>query len=62
MRAAIADRVRYLVLTDPMHGLLVLAGWRALSTSRGRVLYVDDLVTDPVHRGREGGEAPAGLP
>ncbi len=58
-----------LVIEGTQQGLMVLAAWdgpnrcvgtalyRVLATSRGRVLFVDDLVTDPDTRSRGIGNA-----
>ena len=45
--ASAAQRVRHLGAFEQAGRLADLASWRIMSTTRGRVLYVDDLVTDP---------------
>lgn len=49
--AAAARRVRYLGAYERNGRLVALAGSRVVASTRGRVLYVDDLVTDPSWRG-----------
>lgn len=55
LAASIADGARYLVVVDRRRRPVALAGWRTLTTSRGRILYVDDLITDPCYRGQGAG-------
>ncbi|QRP48644.1 GNAT family N-acetyltransferase [Amycolatopsis sp. FDAARGOS 1241] len=55
--ASVAQGVRYLGAFDEAGRLAGLAGWRVMSTTRGRVLYVDDLVSDPRMRRRGAGRA-----
>ncbi|MEV6898918.1 GNAT family N-acetyltransferase [Amycolatopsis sp. NPDC051372] len=42
--------LRYLIAYSPAGQPLAAAGYRTLVTSRGRVLFVDDLVTDEASR------------
>lgn len=49
--------MRYLGAFDRAGRLFGLAGWRLLATTRCRVLYVDDLVTDSARRGEGVGAA-----
>jgi len=49
--------LRYLVAYSPAGLPLAAAGYRVLVTSRGRVLFVDDLVTDETARSRGIGAA-----
>ncbi|ODU06105.1 MAG: hypothetical protein ABS81_05590 [Pseudonocardia sp. SCN 72-86] len=44
--------LRFLVAEDVDGVPTAAAGYRVLSTSRGRILYVDDLVTSEAHRSR----------
>jgi GNAT superfamily N-acetyltransferase len=49
--------VRYLGAYERAGRLAAVAGWRVMASTRGRVLYVDDLVTDPARRGMGAGGA-----
>jgi GNAT superfamily N-acetyltransferase len=55
--ASAAQRVRHLGAFEQAGRLVGLASWRIMSTTRGRVLYVDDLVTDPGMRRMGAGRA-----
>ena len=55
--AAAAREVRYLGAYERAGRLAAVAGWRVMANTRGRVLYVDDLVTDPARRGMGAGGA-----
>jgi GNAT superfamily N-acetyltransferase len=55
--AAAARGVRYLGAYEQTGRLAAVAGWRVMASTRGRLLYVDDLVTDPARRGRGAGGA-----
>jgi GNAT superfamily N-acetyltransferase len=45
--ASVEQGVRYLGAFEESGRLAGLASWRVMSTTRGRVLYVDDLVSEP---------------
>lgn len=49
--------LRYLLAYGPDGAPVGAAGWRVLTTSRGRVLLLEDLVTDEVARSRGIGTA-----
>jgi GNAT superfamily N-acetyltransferase len=55
--ATVAQQVRYLGAHDRTGRLVGLAGWRIVASTRGRVLYVDDLVTDQACRSQGAGGA-----
>jgi GNAT superfamily N-acetyltransferase len=55
--AAAAREVRYLGAYERAGRLAAVAGRRVMPNTRGRMLYVDDLVTDPARRGWGAGGA-----
>lgn len=55
--SATAQRVRFLGAYDETGRLVAVAGWRVVASTRSRILYVDDLVTDPSWRGGGAGGA-----
>jgi GNAT superfamily N-acetyltransferase len=55
--AAAARGVRCLGTYERAGRLAAVAGRRVMANTRGRVLYVDDLVTDPARRGMGAGGA-----
>jgi GNAT superfamily N-acetyltransferase len=55
--AAATEGVRYLGAYERAGRLTAVASWRVMASTRGRLLYVDDLVTDPARRGRGAGGA-----
>ncbi|MEU4675288.1 GNAT family N-acetyltransferase [Amycolatopsis sp. NPDC023774] len=55
--ASVAQGVRYLGAFEEAGVLASLASWRIMSTTRGRVLYVVDLVSDPGMRRKGAGRA-----
>jgi GNAT superfamily N-acetyltransferase len=55
--ASAAHGVRYLGAFEEAGRLVSLASWRIMTTTRGRVLYVDDLVSDPGMRRKGAGRA-----
>jgi GNAT superfamily N-acetyltransferase len=57
IEAAAKQGVRYLGAYEGTGQLVAAAGWRVMACTRGRLLYVDDLVTDPAKRGMGAGSA-----